>query len=121
MRTRGGIRYPRLVAEDDDNNKELLLLHPFSDMKKNRDDVTFSRLVKRPRYGACRCPLSALPGDSLAVVPRSRKRVKKSPETPSSAHCNPFDALPDDLVITILSKLSASASRPSDFVNVLVT
>ncbi|WOL14435.1 hypothetical protein Cni_G23215 [Canna indica] len=32
-----------------------------------------------------------------------------------------FDALPDDIVVTVLCKLSASASRPSDLVAVLVT
>ncbi|KAE8723913.1 F-box protein [Hibiscus syriacus] len=31
-----------------------------------------------------------------------------------------FDVLPDDLVISILSKLSSSASCPSDFINVLI-
>lgn len=32
-----------------------------------------------------------------------------------------FDSLPDDLVISILCKLSSSASCPSDFINVLIT
>ncbi|KAE8716610.1 F-box protein [Hibiscus syriacus] len=32
-----------------------------------------------------------------------------------------FEALPDDLVISILSKLSSSASCPSDFINVLIS
>ncbi|XVE56578.1 hypothetical protein DITRI_Ditri04bG0022700 [Diplodiscus trichospermus] len=32
-----------------------------------------------------------------------------------------FDGLPDDLVISILCKLSSSASSPSDFINVLLT
>ncbi|GKV17672.1 hypothetical protein SLEP1_g28142 [Rubroshorea leprosula] len=32
-----------------------------------------------------------------------------------------FDSLPDDLVISILSKLSSSAGCPSDFVNILMT
>lgn len=32
-----------------------------------------------------------------------------------------FDALPDELVLSILSKLSASARCPSDFINVLLT
>lgn len=32
-----------------------------------------------------------------------------------------FDSLPDDLVISILCKLSSSASCPSDFINVLLT
>ncbi|MBA0744147.1 hypothetical protein Gogos_006784 [Gossypium gossypioides] len=32
-----------------------------------------------------------------------------------------FDGLPEDLVISILSKLASSASSPSDFINILVT
>lgn len=32
-----------------------------------------------------------------------------------------FDALPDDLVLCILSKLSAAASCPSDLISVLLT
>ncbi|GLT29948.1 hypothetical protein SLA2020_047770 [Shorea laevis] len=32
-----------------------------------------------------------------------------------------FHSLPDDLVISILSKLSSSAGSPSDFVNILMT
>lgn len=32
-----------------------------------------------------------------------------------------FDSLPDDLVISILCKLSSSADSPSDFVNVMIT
>ncbi|KAK4789395.1 hypothetical protein SAY86_020714 [Trapa natans] len=32
-----------------------------------------------------------------------------------------FDALPDDLVLSILSKLSATAGRPSDLISVLLT
>lgn len=32
-----------------------------------------------------------------------------------------FNGLPDDLVIFILSKLSASVSSPSDFISILIT
>ncbi|KAE8077124.1 hypothetical protein FH972_015721 [Carpinus fangiana] len=48
-----------------------------------------------------------------------RKRNRKSPEI--AGKCDLFDALPDDLVISILCKLSSSAGCPSDFINVLIT
>ncbi|KAG6601598.1 F-box protein, partial [Cucurbita argyrosperma subsp. sororia] len=49
-----------------------------------------------------------------------RKRNKPSPDikTPTS---DLFDSLPDDLVISILSKLSSAASSPSEFINILLT
>ena len=34
---------------------------------------------------------------------------------------NPLEGLPDDLVVFILSKLSSTASYPSDFINILLT
>ena len=51
-----------------------------------------------------------------------RKRTKTSPEL-STAGYGPdlFDSLPDDLVISILTKLSSTARCPSDFINVLMT
>ncbi|KAB5525138.1 hypothetical protein DKX38_022887 [Salix brachista] len=45
-----------------------------------------------------------------------RKRLRTISEKPDL-----FDQLPDDLVLHILSKLSASASRPSDFINIIIT
>ncbi|KAE8667216.1 F-box protein [Hibiscus syriacus] len=53
-------------------------------------------------------------GDNMGC----RKRRRLSPE--SSRKRDFFYALPDDLVISILSKLSSTARRPSDFANVLV-
>ncbi|OMO60484.1 Zinc finger, MYND-type [Corchorus capsularis] len=48
-----------------------------------------------------------------------RKRQRFSPEVVGKTDF--FDGLPDDLVISILCKLSSSAGCPSDFVNVLIT
>jgi hypothetical protein len=45
--------------------------------------------------------------------PRTRSTLAEKPDL--------FDDLPDDLVVFILCKLSASASRPSDLVGILVT
>ncbi|KAE8724546.1 F-box protein [Hibiscus syriacus] len=44
-----------------------------------------------------------------------RKRQRLSPEI------DLFDVLPDDIVVSILSKLSSSAACPSDFINALIT
>lgn len=56
----------------------------------------------------------------------NRKRIKISPDIASSSSSSAagpdlFDSLPDDLVISILTKLSSSATCPSDFINVLIT
>ncbi|CAN1295207.1 F-box protein At1g67340 [Linum perenne] len=52
----------------------------------------------------------------------SGKRRKISPEYNSGGgDCDMFDSLPDDLVLSILAKISASASCPSDFINILLT
>lgn len=54
-----------------------------------------------------------------------RKRIKLSPEISTGAGAGAghdlFDSLPDDLVISVLTKLSSTASCPSDFINVLIT
>ncbi|XP_073057605.1 F-box protein At1g67340-like [Primulina eburnea] len=48
-----------------------------------------------------------------------RKRLKGSPERDGGGDL--FDALPDDIVLCILCKLSSSAGCPVDFINVLIT
>ncbi|TQD96723.1 hypothetical protein C1H46_017616 [Malus baccata] len=59
------------------------------------------------------------PGGERTVC---RKRNRFSPETTTSSSApDSFDALPDDLLILILSKLSATANTPADFINVLIT
>ncbi|KAF5746441.1 hypothetical protein HS088_TW06G00612 [Tripterygium wilfordii] len=73
-----------------------------------RQDVcvdNYTRLVRRD------CD-----GDSRVF---RRKRQRLSPEV--AGKCNLFDSLPDDLVISILCKLSTTAGCPSDFINVLST
>ncbi|XP_057420220.1 F-box protein At1g67340 [Lotus japonicus] len=49
----------------------------------------------------------------------TRKRHQKSPTATSGD--DHFESLPDDLVISILSKLSSSSTSPSDFASVLIT
>ncbi|XP_030925541.1 uncharacterized protein LOC115952500 isoform X2 [Quercus lobata] len=48
-----------------------------------------------------------------------RKRSRNSSDIAGKRDL--FDSLPDDLVISILCKLSSSATCPSDFANVLLT
>ena len=49
----------------------------------------------------------------------SRKRQKRSTEKSAGAY-DFLDTLPDDLILSILCKLSSTATCPSDFVNVLI-
>ncbi|KAJ0243048.1 F-box protein [Hirschfeldia incana] len=46
--------------------------------------------------------------------------LNKKPRLEKNLKVNHIDDLPDDLVISILRKLSSSASSPSDFLNVLI-
>lgn len=53
-----------------------------------------------------------------------RKRTKFSPEvsvSDAAGESDFFDNLPDDLVVSILCKLSSTALSPADFINVLMT
>ncbi|KAG6480129.1 F-box protein At1g67340-like [Zingiber officinale] len=47
---------------------------------------------------------------------RKRRRLATSP-----AEADYFDGLPDDLLVSVLSKLSSSAQRPSDLISALLT
>lgn len=86
----------------------------FRDMRTRRgvcyrevDMCTDNRVVKRR---------GDFSGDNVVCC---RKRQRLAPE--SAGKSDFFEALPDDLVICILSKLSSSAGCPSDFINVLLT
>nr|GMD77533.1 F-box protein At1g67340-like [Ipomoea batatas] len=73
-----------------------------------------NRVIKRRKGSSA----AAADGGSGGGEPRtaSRKRSKVSPERRDL-----FDSLPDDIVLSILSKLSSSAECPADFINVLIT
>lgn len=49
-----------------------------------------------------------------------QKRLKTSPEE-NTGGCDFFDALPDDLALYVLCKLSSTAGCPADFINVMMT
>ncbi|XP_022734161.1 F-box protein At1g67340-like [Durio zibethinus] len=69
-------------------------------------DVFVDRIVVKRRDFA---------GDNMGC----RKRQRFSPEIAGKSDF--FDALPDDLIISILCKLSSTARCPSDLINVLIT
>ncbi|KAK4763949.1 hypothetical protein SAY87_013387 [Trapa incisa] len=67
-------------------------------------------------------------GTATANVRRRRMENEEAPATARSSGgkrrrrgTDRFDTLPDELVLSILCKLAASAGRPSDFINVLLT
>lgn len=51
---------------------------------------------------------------------RKRCRVGEDSEVPSTSDSG-FESLPDDLVVTILSRVSSSAASPSDFLSAFIT
>ncbi|GMP82355.1 hypothetical protein CsSME_00036695 [Camellia sinensis var. sinensis] len=69
-------------------------------------EMCLERAVKRQRD---------LAGESRSIG----KRLKRWPQV--TGDCDLFDELPDDLVVSILCKLSSTASCPADFLNVLIT
>src|SRR3990172_7013225 len=95
MRTRRGLSYPRGAAVN------------ACDTAAGKRTATTSYKRGRPDFAA---------GDYL--VCRKKNRLISTQKT---GETDLFDSLPDDLVISILCKLSTSASRPSDFINVLLT
>ncbi|XP_022951094.1 F-box protein At1g67340-like [Cucurbita moschata] len=58
---------------------------------------------------------------NLQYFSGSPKRRRFSPPRSSAVVSDFFQSLPDDLLISILSKLSATASSPSDFISALIT
>ncbi|XP_011020756.1 PREDICTED: F-box protein At1g67340-like [Populus euphratica] len=95
MRTRRGLSYPRGAAVN------------ACDTAAGKRTATTSYKRGKPDFAA---------GDYL--VRRKKNRLISNQKT---GETDLFDSLPDDLVISILCKLSSSASCPSDFINVLLT
>lgn len=91
MRTRRGLCYPRVGCG---GGRDVFLFSEKSEVVKRRRDFAGEHMVCRKRKR-----------NSLAIAGKS----------------DLFDALPDDLVISILCKLSSTAGCPSDFINVLIT
>lgn len=91
MRTRGGLCYPAVLGAV--------------------DAACLERKRKRKRAAGDSAP----EGGERAVRGSGRRRRVVAKES------DLFDILPDDLVLCILSKLSATASCPSDFISVLLT
>ncbi|OWM89764.1 F-box protein At1g67340-like [Punica granatum] len=80
----------------------------------------------RTRKGLC-YPMVGAIGAGCSGLKRKRAAADSAPAIAGSRRRLPvdnpdmFDSLPDDLVLTILSKLCATASCPSDFTSVLLT
>ncbi|XP_050220680.1 F-box protein At5g50450 [Mercurialis annua] len=51
----------------------------------------------------------------------SQRKRQKTSRRLTAEKSDFFDVLPDDIVVCVLSKLSAAASCPSDFINILLT
>ncbi|CAK8567168.1 unnamed protein product [Lathyrus sativus] len=77
----------------------------------------------RTRRGLCyphTLPLPNMSSDITNLFTVSHKRQKRMPEN-TTGGSDFFDYLPDDIVLSILGKLSSTATSPSDFISVLIT
>lgn len=87
-------------------------------MIENEREMRTRRGISYPRAHVCLddsvLKRRDFAGDNMAC----RKRRRLSPGIAGKRDF--FDVLPDDLVISILSKLSSTAACPSDFANVLI-
>lgn len=73
------------------------------------------RVVKRRKS----YPAASAGGGGGGERSTGRKRPRVS--TDDVGKVDYFDSLPDDIVLTILSKLSSNADCPADFITVLIT
>lgn len=106
MRTRTGLCYPRVVV----NNmcSEDCFSRTISSKRRKRDGVAGEQTGGRKK----RTGLLWSPSLSSAEVVTVVGGVED---------CDFFEALPDDLLVSILCKLSSTATCPADFINVLIT
>lgn len=112
MRTRRGLCYPRVIATTSSN------------IMCKSDKGVVGGYCSDDNIGIAKRMKNDMMMENESFV--ARKRRKRSPETAATDAADGggnlfFDSLPDDLVLTILAKLSSSATCPSDFVNVLIT
>lgn len=100
MRTRGGCCYGSQAMDC---------------RKRRRKDVRCCDVVSREEeeYGASWA-------DGSGGRRKRCRGVGEDSEVPSTSDSG-FENLPDDLVVTILSRVSSSAASPSDFLSVFVT
>lgn len=79
---------------------------------------------KRRRKDARCCDVVTSRGEAgVSWEDGGRKRCRvigEDSEVPSTSDSG-FESLPDDLVVTILSRVSSSAASPSDFLSVYIT
>ncbi|KAL2903673.1 hypothetical protein RDABS01_002383 [Bienertia sinuspersici] len=123
MRTRRGLCYPKVHASTTITTLSFHKNDKQMKVKKNRDFINgdfqkksspeklVSSFDKIDDFVHKSCDKHDIP---------CKKRARISPEF-NAGGSDFFDALPDDLVVSILCKLSSSASCPADFMNVLIT
>ncbi|XP_074303289.1 F-box protein At5g50450-like [Silene latifolia] len=116
MRTRRGFCYPKLINSDS-----------ATATSTTTTTLSFSNINNA---GSINCPVlsskirsfdSLYYQTSEKLDSPCRKKAKVFPEISTVETPDFFDALPDDLVLSILTKVSSSSSSPSDFINVLIT
>lgn len=57
----------------------------------------------------------------MSINEPSLKRLKQTLDVSPEIECDFIDSLPDDIVLSILCKLSSTANCPADFISVLLT
>ncbi|GAB2297656.1 hypothetical protein Dimus_031745 [Dionaea muscipula] len=113
MRTRRGFCYlQESVSFSTDKPREV-------DRKRRRDDE-----ITETEHGGSFCKRTKVyeineteHGGSFC----DRTKMSPSADKEGGGEGTLFEALPDDLVVFILCKLSSSASCPADFINILIT
>ncbi|KAG8365884.1 hypothetical protein BUALT_Bualt17G0018400 [Buddleja alternifolia] len=83
----------------------------------NPKAMNMCNLENNSNVGVKRRKVEVIAGDNQMGC---RRKLKMSPEIARKRR-DFFDALPDDIVLCILRKLSSTAACPADFISVLVT
>ncbi|CAI9093200.1 OLC1v1028640C1 [Oldenlandia corymbosa var. corymbosa] len=128
MRTRSGVCYPRFIAnfgescEPDDGDRRRISVSS-TKKKRRRDEILVAEQIigRRRRVVAERMDGRRRKAAKL-VFSSSPATTDRADKVDGGMGCSDFfEALPDDLVVFILSKLTATATCPADFINVLIT
>ncbi|XP_074310028.1 F-box protein At1g67340-like [Silene latifolia] len=123
MRTRRGLCYPKLIDSSTTATATAVKSKNYTKLEDeidNRFAVKGGRCPFSHRKLRCFDDFSGYKTSEKLDVP-CRKRAKVSSESSDGKGPDFFDALPDDIVVSILAKLSSSATCPADFINVLIT
>ncbi|KAF8018422.1 hypothetical protein BT93_H3341 [Corymbia citriodora subsp. variegata] len=111
MRTRRGMCYP-----ESDLCPEKMRAAAAAKAKAMAKGRAKAASAMKRRRGLDSIPAGG--GEDVGLL--CRKRRRPSPRAGGEG-CDFFDALPDDLVLSVLCKVAASATSPPDLINVLLT